>query len=408
MSSIFVQLASYRDPELPRTIASALANARHPEALRFGVCWQHSQDERRAMRPYLDHPQVRIDAVPWQESRGCCWARNRTNGLYGGETYTLQVDAHSRFLPWWDEILIDMLHMTGAEKPVLSSYPPNYSRHNGEERLITSNGVQRLTLGRINRDMTLTMKTEYVKDRSAPGVSHFIAAGMLFTIGRFVLDVPYDPDLYFDGEEINLAIRAFTHGYEIFYPHRNVIHHKYGHGSDKHWTDLSEQSEAHRRLSIKRLRELLVGDPSNLEPYSIGPHATVRDYERWAGVDFRKRYRFFSDPANLIDYEVDLELPLGEIPDSDDYEFFIFCLFVDDREIFRKDIYDPEILSKKKKVFELKTELDEVPNRFMLWPKTRSVGFGKRHMFDLPAWDGGRAAAQDVRRNDSGHSLNQP
>ena len=43
--------------------------------------------------------------------------------------------------------------------------------------------------------------------------------------------------LYFDGEEINLAVRAYTHGYDFFYPNRHVLYHLYGHGSDKHWTD---------------------------------------------------------------------------------------------------------------------------------------------------------------------------
>ena len=37
---IFVAIASYADPELPRTLEDCSAMARWPERLRFGICWQ--------------------------------------------------------------------------------------------------------------------------------------------------------------------------------------------------------------------------------------------------------------------------------------------------------------------------------------------------------------------------------
>ena len=45
MKTIFVQIASYRDPELVPTIKDCIAKAKHPERLTFGVCWQNSPDE---------------------------------------------------------------------------------------------------------------------------------------------------------------------------------------------------------------------------------------------------------------------------------------------------------------------------------------------------------------------------
>jgi hypothetical protein len=38
--SIFISIASYRDPELVRTIQSAIDNAAHPEELYFSVVLQ--------------------------------------------------------------------------------------------------------------------------------------------------------------------------------------------------------------------------------------------------------------------------------------------------------------------------------------------------------------------------------
>ena len=79
MSSIYVQIASYRDSQLPKTLESCLENARYPDRLRFGICWQHDDDERVAMAPYLHREGFRIDAVDYRESRGCCWALSNGN-----------------------------------------------------------------------------------------------------------------------------------------------------------------------------------------------------------------------------------------------------------------------------------------------------------------------------------------
>ena len=51
-------------------------------------------------------------------------------------------------------------------------------------------------------------------------------------------EVPYDPELYFHGEEITLAIRAFTHGYTLFHPPEHVLWHEYTrYYRQKHWDD---------------------------------------------------------------------------------------------------------------------------------------------------------------------------
>ena len=42
---IFIQVASYRDPQLIPTINSALENASNPENLVFGIARQFSEDD---------------------------------------------------------------------------------------------------------------------------------------------------------------------------------------------------------------------------------------------------------------------------------------------------------------------------------------------------------------------------
>jgi hypothetical protein len=44
-NKIFVQIASYRDPELLNTLKDCIEKAKYPNNLVFSICWQHSSDD---------------------------------------------------------------------------------------------------------------------------------------------------------------------------------------------------------------------------------------------------------------------------------------------------------------------------------------------------------------------------
>src|SRR5262245_14275206 len=99
--SIFISIASYCDPVLPFTLQRALAQARFPDHLHFGVV-----DQGPAGSPRVAHPgggarlsQVQIDLV---DARGPCWARALAMSLYDGEAWFLQLDSHMDFDAGWD------------------------------------------------------------------------------------------------------------------------------------------------------------------------------------------------------------------------------------------------------------------------------------------------------------------
>lgn len=77
--------------------------------------------------PCLQIREIRVD---YREATGPCKARALAQKLWGGEEYYLQLDAHMRFAPGWDEALIKWLRQAEAEhpgsKPVISFYPPGY------------------------------------------------------------------------------------------------------------------------------------------------------------------------------------------------------------------------------------------------------------------------------------------
>ena len=45
MSTIFVQIASFRDPQLNPTLQDMLSKAKYPKNLRIGICNQYNEED---------------------------------------------------------------------------------------------------------------------------------------------------------------------------------------------------------------------------------------------------------------------------------------------------------------------------------------------------------------------------
>ena len=134
MSSIFVQIASYRDPELVPTLHDLLDKADNPNDLRICIAWQHSEeDEWDNLDEFQDDDRFIILDIDYKDSKGACWARALLAENYTDETYTLQLDSHHRFVDGWDTKSIEMLEKLrekGSNKPLLTSYIPSYDPSN--------------------------------------------------------------------------------------------------------------------------------------------------------------------------------------------------------------------------------------------------------------------------------------
>ena len=119
---IFIQIASYRDPQLVPTIEDMIAKAKNPENLVFGLCWQY--DETEPVDMFDNNPQFRVSKHHYSESQGLGWARHITNTLYDGEEFTLQIDSHHRFVQDWDVIVLEDFNqaLMVAEKPIITTY----------------------------------------------------------------------------------------------------------------------------------------------------------------------------------------------------------------------------------------------------------------------------------------------
>jgi peroxiredoxin len=298
--TIFVQIASYRDPECQWTVWDLFSKADRPDLITIGICWQYDpyRDMDCFTAPSPRPAQTKIvTTLPWK-SEGVCWARAQAQTLFGDQDYVLMIDSHMRFIKGWDTALIAELARCGSEKPFLSNYPPGYKPPDFLEpdpRFIVLRAKPFNDQGDIRFDGESLMRPPEKPLRGA-----FLAAGFLFAPGKFVREVPYDPFMYFDHEEVTLAARAYTHGWDVYSPSKTFVYHYYpepekGEKKALHWTDLKDWEKFLTR-SRARYRYLLAGeipaqhsDIAEIERYGLGTSRTLAEYENFCGLDFRAK-----------------------------------------------------------------------------------------------------------------------
>ncbi|WP_374585321.1 GlcNAc-transferase family protein [Pseudoduganella sp.] len=320
--NIFISIASYQDPILFFTLQSAIHHAEFPLMLRFGVVDQSTHDQRTRMEALPYGRQVRYVHMHPQDTQGVCWARNIAFSLYDGEQYLLQVDSHTCFEAGWDSKLRAQHRalLERSAKPIISTYPYRFDFVNGVPHYKPSEGKTALVL-RPHPDTPLSsgdvvmrfVGRHMVTDSAVPGCH--IAAGFLFCGGQFVEEVPYDPFLYFHGEEQSLAVRAYTRGWDIFHPTWTPLYHLYKEANvaheSHHWHD---EDEAQRSFSAAylnaraklRLARLLCGDglPG---AYGLGTTRTMEEFRALSGIDYRNRSVIDPYPEGVLMPRSDLD-----------------------------------------------------------------------------------------------------
>ena len=408
---IFVQIASYRDPQLIPTIENMLENAKRPKNIVIGVARQfHPEDKFDDLSKYKKDKRFRILNIPHEESTGVCWARNQVQQLYKNEEYTLQIDSHMRFEKNWDETLINMikeLQEKGYKKPLLTGYVSSFDPENDPEGRVIE--PWRMAFDRFTPEGVVFFLPEVIpgwKELTEPIPSRFYSAHFCFTLGEFSKEVQHDPEYYFHGEEISVGVRAYTHGYDLFHPHKVIIWHEYTRkGRTKQWDDDKEWYLKNSSSHSKNRKILGIDGESfdgDLGKYGFGTERTLKDYEKYAGVMFSKRsiQQYTIDkkyPPNPYDFNNEeeweksflqifkhcIDLPLNKIPEND-YEFFVVAFHnKSDETLFRQDADVNEIIRIKNdsdgygKIWrEFNTQ--EKPTYWVVWPFSKSKGWCER------------------------------
>lgn len=300
--TIFVSIASFCDPLLEFTVRSALTQASRPERVRIAIV---DQQQLHLRMPVPEHwaAQVQVIHIDPLEARGPCWARALAMSLYQGERWFLQIDSHTWFEPGWDERLVRWGEACAALNPycLLTAYPNPFRMVDGQPRaeLISSQVLAHVvkTGEQFDAAHPVLMFEGVPVHSDQPIYGLHVAAGCLFAPGAVVSALPYDPFLYFHGEEQSFALRAWTRGWDIFHIPGVPLYHHYvpasGSGRPMHW---SPEFDAQRTLrstvlserANSRLRALL-WDGADLGVYGLGTARSLAEYAAFSGIDYAQR-----------------------------------------------------------------------------------------------------------------------
>jgi hypothetical protein len=315
-----------------------------------------------------------------------------------------------RFDKDWDDTLIKMvkqLQKKGFKKPLLTGYVSSFNPENDPAERVQD--PWRMVFDRFIPEGAVFFLPETIpgwREMKEPVTARFYSAHFAFTLGQFSEEVQHDPEFYFHGEEISIAARAYTHGYDLFHPHKVVIWHEYTRkGRTKQWDDDKDWGNKNN-ISHSKNRQLFGMDGEAITydfgKYGFGTERTLRDYEIYSGLLFSKRavQQYTLDkqyPPNPQIYETEeewynsfasifkhcIDIHYDSVPEND-YEFWVVAFHDEnDETMFRQDADINEINSMKNdpdgycKVWrQFSTTVK--PKYWVVWPYSTSKGWCER------------------------------
>ena len=285
-TNIFVSIASYKDTELKFTVDTLYENAKHPDKVFTSICQQDHPDNLIS----FTNQNINLINFNYVESQGVCWARKKVQQMYNNESYFLQLDSHIAMDKDWDALLIDQMEQASEvtkNKLIFAQFPSGYEIKNGERSFHTK--CHSRTVLRNDDVFKFHNGSGGDSNFSEPINTPYLNAGLMFGHGSFMIDCPYDDDIYIQGEELLNTVKAFTHGYDLFNPSVHMGWHLYKSWSDEDKTKwnvhFNEEDDKQRTVrhwersksSDAKLTKILLGEL----PQELGNKRTIKDFEEY-------------------------------------------------------------------------------------------------------------------------------
>ncbi len=294
MASIFVQIPSYHDYELNRTIINAIKESSGLHAINFGV---HVTYFENIDFDIPDLPNVKIEISKAPKNIGVGISRHIANSFYSGEDYYLQTDSHMRFEKNWDNnLIVDYIGKKeyGAN-PVISAYPGAYEYKNGQLNVLNTKSHVAYT----DFIQELSFQGDLVPHQRAVGnfanniFTRSVSAASIFSDGS-IASIKPNKKIFFWGEEILTAIRLFTHGYDLMLPVSQNLYHLYYKPEDgfknlrrQVGSDFESEAIALDLNSKKEIEHIILNNV--IGEYELGSSRTLADYQEYARIDFSSK-----------------------------------------------------------------------------------------------------------------------
>jgi hypothetical protein len=291
MLSIFVQIASYNDEELLKTVQDCFSKSSGSNKINIGIheCYVNNKTE-------FNNTNIKIKYSKAPENIGVGIGRYLANELYSSEDYYLQIDSHTRFRKNWDTILIDNIHkyLDFDNKCILTGYPPGYWYEEDEsETLDLDAQTTSIKLKKTYDDHKMFNDKRIIDQEGVPSDNTFcsdsISGGFIFGTGD-IHNVKQHPGIFYFGEEFLRAASFYTNGYNLMIPDIPVVFHLYGNMSKRIpcWiTYPSETAMLEERSGylIKTLLSEYSRDASS--KIWLGTERSLEMYGKYIGADFK-------------------------------------------------------------------------------------------------------------------------
>jgi hypothetical protein len=296
----------------------------------------------------------------------------------------------------------------GVEKPLITGYLPSFDPKNDPASRL--NEVWKMDFNRFTPEGYIFVYPSVMQGwqhKTEPVPTRFFSAHFTFTSGKFCLEVPHDPNLYFHGEEPSLASRAYTHGYDLFHPHKIIAWHHYTReGQKKHWDDdkdwANKNKISHRRFRIlHKMEEDPTGEVKDLDLYGFGNVRTLEQYEKYAGVRYRDKkvqqytldFKYPPNPTYENDEKQYEESLLSKVKfcidihrshfHHTDYTFWVVSFEMNDGTVvYRQDADKEEVdryLQQTEWIQIWRDFTGQQPEKWVVWPHSESQGFVERY-----------------------------
>jgi len=321
VNKIFVGIPSFNDQELSPTLNSLFNNAKRPEKLNVVVYNQN--DSYGINEKFYSYRNITFIDSKFESSKGTGWVRNKIQNFYDNEDYTLWLDSHMRFSKDWDDKCINQIKKLKEQssKPILTNYLPMYIpnfEENGfppelfdfllDDNSVMVSGKDLLFIDpcfimvifstfcdtlRRAEEINNSLMYRDTKDEFIP--TAWLSLHFLFAEGIWNKEIKYDPDLFYMGDEQNIAIRSWTSGYDFFTPVKPYMWHKYKNFDikiDDYYFDTSQLNDSEEwrykfkeenkdflsvnRFGMLKNRNLVNG--KKYEGFNLGTNRTSAEY----------------------------------------------------------------------------------------------------------------------------------
>lgn len=292
MDKILVEIATYQDPDLLNTINSAIEQADHPERVFFSICYQG--DDLKDYEALEKIQTCKLKHIKESEIKGLCYARYLCQQMIEDEKYIYQIDSHMRFIKHWDTKMIEQLLSFNDPKAIISFYPLNF-KDKMESLPVDDKIFDQPTVPTVNFAKEFYDDNHFIRfdshfaheDQKNRLGSPLIAAGNFFSFAKAHKEILHDPKMCWFGDELPMAIRYYTNGWNNYCPDQSYIYHNYFRENRAIHNSYAKGKEAENR----RFEQLLNLDHQNhnLGEYGLGKKRTLDQFESCTGINFRAR-----------------------------------------------------------------------------------------------------------------------